>query len=200
MILSETLKLLRKNEKEIGLLLENALLLKRHRKKSNVNIMRSADAHYLPAVNSRAKIKWGTVFIDEIFPFFKIADGQHGPHEPIFLVTIADKSHLTTDRPQQIQLSRIKRKIGAGLKGLSYSGMIEPGYYNVIYDEFGNQRKNVVSWHGHFLIWGIGEKPLAKHLAKIKSRYTPIMPDLCAVHTKRIPREQFGYKLWYILK
>jgi hypothetical protein len=57
MTLSETLKLLRKNEKEIGLLLENALLLKRHRKQSNVNIMRSADAHYLPAVNSRARVK-----------------------------------------------------------------------------------------------------------------------------------------------
>jgi hypothetical protein len=51
--------------------------------------------------------------------------------------------------------------------------MIEPGYYNVIYDELGNQRKNIVSWHGHLLVWGIREKQLAKHLAKIKSRYTP---------------------------
>jgi hypothetical protein len=78
--------------------------------------------------------------------------------------------------------------------------MIEPGYYNVIYDELGNQRKNVVSWHGHFLIWGIGEKPLAKHLEAIRSNFTPIMPGLCAVHKKRIPRDQFGYKLSYILK
>jgi hypothetical protein len=200
MTLSETLKLLRRNEKEIGLLLENALFLKRHRQKSNVNIMRSADAHYLPAVNSRARVKWGTIFIEEIFRLFDIANDQHGPHDPAFLVTIADKSHLTTDYQQKIQLSRIRRKIGAGLMGLSYIGMIEPGYYNVIYDEFGNQRKNVVSWHGHFLIWGIGDKPLAKHLAKIKSCYTPIMPGLCAVHKKRIPPDQFGCKLWYILK
>ena len=85
---------------------------------------------------------------------FDIADDEDGPNEPVFLVTIADKSHLTTDQPQQIHLSRIKRKLGAGLKGLSYIGMIEPGYYNVIYDELGNKRKNVVSWHGHFLVWG----------------------------------------------
>jgi hypothetical protein len=94
MTLSETLKLLRKNEKEIGLLLENALFLKRHRKKSNVNIMRSADAHYLPAVNSSARVKWGTIFIEEIFRLFDIANDQHGPHDPAFLVTIADKSHV----------------------------------------------------------------------------------------------------------
>ena len=63
-----------------------------------------------------------------------------------------------------------------------------------------NQRKNVVSWHGHFLVWGVTEKQLAKHLEKIKPRFTPIMPGLCAVHKKPIPPDQFGYKLWYILK
>jgi hypothetical protein len=200
MTLIETSELLRTKEKETGRLLKNALSIKRYREKSNFEILRSADAHYLPAVNSKARIKWGTVFIEEIFRFFDIADDEYGPHEPVFLVTIADKSHLTTDQPQQIQLNRIKRKIGAGLMGLSYIGMIEPGYYNVIYDEFGNQRKNVVSWHGHFLVWGISERQLAQHLAKIKSRYTPIMPGRCAVHKKRIPLDQFGYKLWYILK
>jgi hypothetical protein len=84
--------------------------------------------------------------------------------------------------------------------GLSYIGMIEPGYYNVVYDEFENQQKNVVSWHGHFLVWGVSKEGLANHLAKITPRFTPIMPGLCAVHKKRIPPEQFGYKLWYILK
>jgi hypothetical protein len=140
------------------------------------------------------------VFIQETFKFLRVADDENGPFEPVFLVTIADKSHLTTDQPQQIQLSRIKRKLGSGLKGLSYIGMIEPGYYNVIYDKLGNKRKSVVSWHGHFLVWGITEERLAKHLAQTKPRFTPIMPGLCAVHKKIIPRNQFGRKLWYILK
>jgi hypothetical protein len=123
-----------------------------------------------------------------------------GPTDPIFLVTIADKSLLTTAQTQQINLSQIRRKLGAGLMGLAYIGMIEPGYCNVIYDEFCNQRKNVISWRGHFLVWGITEKQLAKHLAKIKPRFTPIVPGLCAVHKKLIPPDQFGYKRWYILK
>ena len=54
----------------------------------------------------------------------------------------------------------------------------------VIYDELGKKRKNVVSWHRHFLVWGVTEEQLAKHLAKIKSRFAPIMPGLCAVHKK----------------
>lgn len=200
MTLSETLKLLRIKEKNSGSLLNFALSLKRYRESADVNLLRGFDSFYLPAPNIKARLKWGRVFIEEIFTFFHIADNEHGPNEPVFLVTIADKSHLTTDQPQQVHLSRIKRKLGAGLQGLSYIGMIEPGYYNVIYDELGNKRKNLVSWHGHFLVWGITKKQLAKHLAKTKPRFTPMMPGLCAVHKKRIPPDQFGYKLWYILK
>jgi hypothetical protein len=77
--------------------------------------------------------------------------------------------------------------------------MIEPGYYSFIYDTLGNQRKNVISWHGHFLMWGASKKQLASHL-KNKPRFTPIMPGLCAVHKKVIPGGQLGYKLRYILK
>jgi hypothetical protein len=197
---NDTLAILRTKERETGRLLENAFSSNRYGHNSNFEILRSADAYYLPAVNSKARIKWGTTFIQEIFRFFASADAADGPTTPPFLVTIADKSHLTTDQPQQINLSKIKRKLGAGLMGLSYIGMIEPGYYNVIYDKFGNQRKNVVSWHGHFLVWGITKKQLARHLAKIKPRFTPIMPELCAVHKKIISPGQFGYKLWYLLK
>jgi hypothetical protein len=199
MTLNKTLKLLRIKEKKSASQLNFALSLKRYRERSNIQILQPSDAFYLPAVNSKARIKWGAVFIHEVFKFLGVADGENGPNDPIFLVTIADKFHLTTDRPQQIQLSRTKRKLGSGLKGLSYIGMIEPGYYNVIYDEL-RKRKNVVSWHGHFLVWGIAKKQLAKHLAKTKPRFTPIMPGLCAAHKKRIPPDEFGYKLWYILK
>ena len=200
MNLSETLKLLRIKEKNSGSLLNFALSLKRHRENSNGQVLRLSEAFYLPAVNSKARIKWGAVFIQETFKFFRVADDENGPLVPVFLVTIADKSHVTTDQPQQINLTRIKRKLRAGLQGLSYIGMIEPGYYNVIYNDLGNKQKNVVSWHGHFLIWGITEERLAKHLAKTKPCFTPIMPGLCPVHNKIIPPDQFGYKLWYILK
>ena len=62
--------------------------------------------------------------------------------------------------------------------------MIEPAYYNNIYNT-AEKQKNVVSWHGHFLVWGISRKELDQHLNKLKPRFTPIMPGLCAVQKKR---------------
>jgi hypothetical protein len=168
MTLHEILRLLRIKERESGYLLENALSLKRFREKSNIQILRPSEVFYLLAVNSKARIKWGAVFIQEIFQFFGITVDEDGPDEPMFLITIADKSHVTTDQPQQINLQRIKRKLGSGLKGLSYIGMIEPGYYNVIYNELGKKQKNLVSWHGHFLVWGITEERLAETSGKNK--------------------------------
>ena len=165
MTLDKTLELLRMKEKQSGSLVKDAMSLKRTCVSSHFQLLKNSDASFLPAVNSKARIKWGTVFIRETFDFFGIGNDKDGPTGPIFLVTIADKYHLTTAQPQQINLLQIRRKIGAGLMGLSYIGMIEPGYYNVIFDEFGNQRKNVVSWHGHFLVWGVTEKRLAKNWA-----------------------------------
>jgi hypothetical protein len=200
MNLSETLELLREKELQAGSSLESALSLKRYRKLSNLSILRGSDAFYLPAVNCKARIKWGHEFIGQIYQFFNLAEYDDGPAEPVFFVTLAEKSGLTTDQARPINLSRIKRKLAAGMVGLSYIGMIEPGYYSNIYNRTGEKRKNVVSWHGHFLVWGVTEKDLNRHLNEIKPRFTPIMPGLCAVHKKEIPPDQFGHELWYIVK
>jgi hypothetical protein len=200
MTLDETLTLLRSKENESGRLLENALWLKRHRQNSNLEIFQGSSVFYLPAVNSKARIKWGGVFIQQLFDFFGIADDDHGPIEPIFLVTLADKSHLTTAQPQPINLTAIKRKLGSALNGLSYIGMIEPGYYNVIYDKLGVPQKNLVSWHGHLLVWGISQKKLLRWKRKVEHRLIRAVPHLSAVHIKRNPADQFGQRIWYINK
>jgi hypothetical protein len=162
MTLNETIKLLRSKEKESGSLLKDAMSSQQNCVQSNFQLLRNSDAFSLLSVNSKARIKWATVFVEEMFEFFKRAEGKDGPTDPMLLVTIADKSHVTTDQPQQINLVRIRRKLGAGLMGLSYIGMIEPGYYNVIYDEFGDQRKNVISWHGRVFVCGINKKKQAR--------------------------------------
>ncbi|MFZ0425496.1 MAG: hypothetical protein WAL80_21670 [Xanthobacteraceae bacterium] len=199
MNLIETLHLLYAKEKTNGALLQSALAIKRHRQLSNLPILDASNAYYLPATNTKARTKWGRVFIEGIFKFFNIADNNRGPQEPVFFVTLADKAHLTTEDQQKIKLRSIKRKLGSGLMGLNYIGMIEPGYYANIYKS-DEKQKNVVSWHAHFIVWGITESQLAQHLDGIKSRFEPIMPGLCAVHKKSIPPDQFGYKLWYMIK
>jgi hypothetical protein len=90
MNLSQTLRLVSEKEQANGTLLNVALSLKRYRKSVGVDLLRSSDAFYLPAVNIKARIKWGRVLTTEMFKFFGIADDDNGPHEPVFLVTIAD--------------------------------------------------------------------------------------------------------------
>ena len=101
MDLSETLELLRKKEKTNGKILKQALSLKRYRKWSTLPVLSGSDAFYLPAVNSKARIKWGHIFIRQIYDFFNLAADDHGPGQPVFFVTLAEKSGLTTDQPQQ---------------------------------------------------------------------------------------------------
>jgi hypothetical protein len=200
MNLNQTLDLLRKKEKENDYFLRAALSLKRYRRRINCEILRTCDASCLPTITAKARIMWGRIFIQEIYRFFNLTDDENGPHEQSFFVTLADKLHVTTCQPQRINLQRIKRKLSANLRGLNYIGMIEPGYYNNIYDQSGGQQKDVVSWHGHFLVWDVTGKELAKHLAGIKSRFTPISPNRRAVHKIKIEPDQFGYKLWYMIK
>jgi hypothetical protein len=94
--LTETLKVLRMKEMETGHLLKDAMSLKRIRVNSNFQIHRNSDASSLLAVNSKARVKWGTVFVKITFEFFKIAKDTNGLTTPFFLATVADKCHLTT--------------------------------------------------------------------------------------------------------
>ena len=200
MNLSQTLKLLRDKERKSGSRLQSALELKRYREQSKFEIIEKSHAFYLPAVSTHARIKWGCVFIRQIYKFFNLADDQHGPNAPVFHVTVADKSGLTTDQLQTINLRCIKRKLASALKGLSYIGMVEPGYFNNAYSEPGDKVKNVVSWHGHFLVWGVTKKQLAEHLEGIKPRFIPICLRSRPVNKKIIKPEWFGHVLWYLIK
>ena len=132
MTLGETLKDFRDQEKQSGQLLLAAVC---RNKSQNQHMLISADSLYLPAVNTKARIKWGTSLIRELFQFFKIPKAESDPEIPVFLLTLADKSLVTTDLPQHIDIELFKRKLGARLRGFNYIGMIEPGYYYNTFDE-----------------------------------------------------------------
>jgi hypothetical protein len=83
---------------------------------------------------------------------------------------------------------------------LSYIGMIEPGYYNNIYDDAGNTVTDVISWHGHFLVWGTTQRQLQKWRSENRHRLTAIMPYMCAVHFKKVASDDLGRVAAYIVK
>jgi hypothetical protein len=92
MVLSNTLELLRAKEHANEKLLAKVLSTKRHYHHSNLAILRGAEAYYLPAVNKKARIKWGSIFIRQIFHFFKMSDDKTYPHVAVYLVTLADRA------------------------------------------------------------------------------------------------------------
>lgn len=121
MNLSKTLELVREKEKANGKLMESALLLKRYYNRSDFDMLRDSEACYLPVVNSKARIKWATAFLEETFKFFRLNENDQGPGEPVFLVTIADKSHVTTDQAKNVDFEAIRRKLGARYKASTMS-------------------------------------------------------------------------------
>jgi hypothetical protein len=78
--------------------------------------------------------------------------------------------------------------------------MIEPGYFNAIYDENGGLKRNIISWHGHFLVWGISQEELLRWRRNVEHRIIRAVPHLTGIHVKQIPSEQLGHRIWYINK
>jgi hypothetical protein len=84
MNLKKTLKYFRRQEEQSGKSLLEAV---RRDKKKNHDMLVWANSLYLPAVNTKARIQWGTSLIREFFEFFDISDTDSDPEIPVFLVT-----------------------------------------------------------------------------------------------------------------
>jgi hypothetical protein len=197
MNISETLRYFRRQEKQAGELLLDAVW---KGNKKNHHMLISANPLYLLAVNTRARIKWGTLLIWELFEFFKIKDSDSDPEGRVFFVTLADKSLITTVQPQKIDLKQFKRKLAARMCGLNYIGMIEPAYYYNAFDEHGQKTSPLVSWHGHFLVWGISRRQLSRAVKRVNGKLEAIMSDFAAAHWKQVESGKFGQKICYLAK
>jgi hypothetical protein len=200
MNLIETLMLIRTNEKKIENSLRDGLISKRNQKiRLDTHILDRLDAISLPAVNSDARIKWARIFAREMFAYFGMPPNDSHPDESVFLVTLADKEFITTAKRQDIEIPLMKRTFGGRLKGLNYIGVIEPGYYNNVYIN-GEDRKELVSWHMHALVWGVAQRRVVQIVKRLNDKSEAIMPQCKAAHQKIIGHGEFGRYLWYVNK
>lgn len=199
MNLNKTLKYFRHQEKQSGSLLL-AAVCRDKKKHLHHDMLISANSLYLPAVNAKARIKWGATLIRELFDFFKIPKYDSDPQIPLFFVTLADSSLITTAARQSIGLELFKRKLGARLRGLNYIGMVEPAFYYNAFDTIGQKTLPLVSWHGHFLVWGISRKRLSRFVTKLNCKLKAVMPEFAAAHWKQVEAGKFGQKICYLAK
>lgn len=200
MNLSETLKHFRRQEKQAGELLLDAVCRGNKKNSHTHQVLISGNPLYLLAVNTKARIKWGTLLIRELFDYFKIPITESDPKVGVFFVTLANKSLITSTQPQQIDLELFKRKLAARMRGLNYIGMIEPAFYYNAFDATEQKTTPLVSWHGHFLVWGISRRRLSRTIKKLNAKMEAIMPDFAAAHWKRVEISKFGQKICYLTK
>ena len=83
----------------------------------------------LNAANPYARITWGNALWFEFSSHFGMSKDQPFPQVPLFWVTLVDIGCFTKPDQAEGNISRFAYHLRAGLKGLSYLGMFDPGYY-----------------------------------------------------------------------
>jgi hypothetical protein len=105
----------------------------------------------LLAVNAYSRISVALALCGEIAS--KLCVNEHWEHDqPIFFVTLIPKEGLVAADARGIDLSRMKQRLRADLRGMSYVGAFEPGYYASLPSSDGGPGYQAICWHPHLLI------------------------------------------------
>jgi hypothetical protein len=190
--------------------------LKESRKRRSIThrdqvILQSPSNGDLWSLRLFARLCWGKAFCDELEKHLNLDEDQPYFDQPLFLITITDVSCVTSDDATKIPILNFKRKLQAGLKGLNYIGMVEPGLYVNVTWGTRLSMKRAVSWHLHAICWGTSRKVIKKLFARLNRDqvYRSILDSQLGAHWKVIPdtclpkkphRTFLADKLRYVLK
>jgi hypothetical protein len=158
-----------------------------------------------------ARIVWSKPFCKEFEDLFGFDDPKPFPDQPMFFVTLTDVSCTTDHDASSVGISKFKRKLQAGLRGLHYLGMVEPGLYvNVALGTRWSNKKSV-SGHLHGICWGENRQQIKKRFCRLNwdGWYVSILGSQRGAEQKEIvdrwlPRNRdrtfLADKLRYLLK
>jgi hypothetical protein len=94
-------------------------------------------------------------------------------NQPIFLVTLVDRSCVTSVSAADVDIEAIKIRLRYGPVG-SF-GLIEPAYYANLEEALPQRR--CISWHLHALVWGSANASSALCFAlQASGRYAALVP------------------------
>jgi hypothetical protein len=165
--------------------------------------------YYLYAVNYYSRLMFAKIYLDEVFDFFEISEIDEPAGQPAFLVSVCDASLTTSDKDPPISMKRVKTRIYQALAGLSYLGMIEPGYFTNITED-NRRRTRELSWHAHVIVWGTSKEELQRRFSWLKGKqkgnpppfrpFIGVRPGLNPLHFKTIIPGTLERVLRHILK
>jgi hypothetical protein len=165
----------------------------------------------LCCVNYWSRIRWSKAFCKEVAAFFGLNKKKTYPDQPIFFITLTDISCTTDHDAPWVNIYSFKRKLQAGLKGLHYVGMVEPGLYVNVCPGTRWSNKKAVSWHLHAICWGENRREMKKRFCRLNREnwYLSILHSQRGADQKEIPdsrlpknrdRTFLADKLRYVLK
>jgi hypothetical protein len=165
----------------------------------------------LCCVNYYARIRWSKAFCRELHNFFDLDDQKTFPDQPLFFVTLTDVTCTTDHDEPWVDIYNFKRKLQAGLKGLNYVGMVEPGLYVNVCPGTRWSNKKAVSWHLHAICWGENRRQIKKRFCRLNREnwYLSILASQRGADQKGIPdarlpknrdRTFLADKLRYVLR
>jgi hypothetical protein len=143
--------------------------------------------------------------------FFGLDDQNTYPDQPLFFVTLTDVFCTTDHDAPWVDIYNLKRKLQAGLRGLNYVGMVEPGLYVNVAPGTRWSNKKAVSWHLHAICWGQNRRQIKKRFCRLNRDgwYLSILDSQRGADQKeildaRLPKNRgrsfLADKLRYLLK
>jgi len=165
----------------------------------------------LCCVNYFSRIRWSKAFCKEFQHFFGLDDQKTYPDQPLFFITLTDVFCTTDHDAPWVNIYSFKRKLQAGLRGLHYVGMVEPGLYVNVRPGTRWSNKKAVSRHLHGICWGENREQIKKRFCRLNRDgwYVSILHSQRGADQKEIPdarlpnnrkRPFLADKLRYLLK
>jgi hypothetical protein len=165
----------------------------------------------LGCVNHFSRLRWNKAFCGEFQNLFHLDDWNTYPNQPLCFVTLTDVSCTTDHDAPWVDIYTFKRKLQAGLRGLHYVGMVEPGLYVKVCPGTRWSNKKAVSWHLHGICWGENRREMKRRFARLNREgwYLSILDSQRGADQKEIPdarlpnnldRTFLADKLRYLLK
>lgn len=155
----------------------------------------------LLAVNAYSRISVGRALCEEIAS--KLCVNEHWEHDqPIFFVTLIPKEGLVATDTNGVDLGSMKPMLRADLRGLSYVGAFEPGYYASLPSSAGGSGYQAISWHQHLLMWGMSAEQIVELVRKLQGsgHYHAVVKELKPVHAEQVANGELSDVVRYILK
>jgi hypothetical protein len=121
----------------------------------------------LCCVNYFARLRWSRAFCTEFAMFFGLDDQNTFPDQTLFFITLTDAFCTTDHDAPWVDIYNFKRPLQAGLRGLHYVGMVEPGLYANVCPGTLWSNKKAASWHLHAICWGEDREEMKRRFCRL---------------------------------